>query len=970
MKDPIGAFERLQDGIKRYITSAFGTDSQSFEEERKALLDKPGVLFQEAFVEPLPAYSSGKRLRDLNSEDLGGMTAAGVAAFVSVAESGLFQGEHSLYVHQERMLKAALSGKHAVVVTGTGSGKTESFLLPIMASIIREATAPGAAWNSARSTMQTKWSANSLPAWNDSRRELRGESRPAAIRALLLYPMNALVEDQLSRLRTALDSDEAHSAMDSSLGGNRIRFGRYNGATPVSGHPFKEDGKSNSSARRRLQVAIGTAFSDYMAIRKSIEDRKSRLEEARSNGNERACNQAKKDLSSALKQASFVPRIDPGAAEMFHRWEMQVAPPDLLITNVSMLSIMLMRHADSDIPGDRADSQMFDQTREWLDGDKSRVFHLVVDELHLHRGASGTEVAYLLRLLLDRLGLKPDSPQLRILASSASLDAAAPKTFEFLGGFFGLTPADAEKKFHIDAGELLYQRSVDPSLGDDLAGACIALANEAANPKSTPDPAATLAILIRQQDLGDKIVSAFREKGVQARRLTDIAKRWFPAPQVDALVATRGLLIALGSELELPVPRLRFHWMAKNIEGLWATPVLDSEDPQRRVGTLWPEPASSTSEGRMLEVLYCECCGTQLLCGNKIPLTAGQLAMVPNPAALPGLGAGAGGYELTALAAKIDGLPEASAETRTDLQLHRDLGVVWLVPPEWRMANKSDFEWRQGSVEQSDNGLPLSRADARWAEARINAKTGIVRLGEAKPNSGEARCLWFDATEVPSFQFPGMPQRCPSCGIDYSERRGSRRSPIRSFVTGIARTSHLLTKHLMSLLPEGDARKLVAFSDSREAAANLAVGVDQEQWGHLLRVFVQRELRARARNAANSLQQDILLHIENGRADLAKDALAGAESSLTTSEFEAAKRLRSAALAVTGDPKFASEEDLAVVRRVKAHRAGFVRLDDILRTPIVGSAALTPLWLDFVSRGVNPGGSSLDKRTVSGGGES
>jgi DEAD/DEAH box helicase domain-containing protein len=964
VNDPIGAFERLQDSIKRYITSAFGTDSPSFEEERKALLDTPGVLFQEAFVEPLPVYASGKKLSGLSSVDLGKMVPSGVAAFNSVIEAGLFKGGYPLYLHQERMLTAALCGKHAVVVTGTGSGKTEAFLLPILASIIREATTSGTAWAPARSPRPTAWTATSLPKWDDSRGELRGESRPAAIRALLLYPMNALVEDQISRLRTALDSDEVHAAMDSNLGANRIRFGRYNGSTPVSGHPFREDGKSNKSARSRLQDATKSAVSEYLAVRKSIDDNKHRVLDAQSKGDEAACELAQRDLDRALEQASFVARTEPSAAEMLHRWEMQAAPPDLLVTNVSMLSIMLMRHAHAGIPGDRADSQMFDQTREWLKGDANRIFHLVVDELHLHRGASGTEVAYLLRLLLDRLGLKPDSPQLRILASSASLDAADPKTFDFLGGFFGLAPAEAKHRFHIEAGELLHQGTVDAAFDEDVAKACLALGNEAKYAVTPPDSTPLLAMLRKQLILGDRIVSAFREERIQARRLSDIARRWFPTLGADSHAATRGLLVALGSARDLPVPRLRFHWMVKNIEGLWATPTLGNGDAQRRVGTLWPEPSSGESDGRMLEVLYCECCGTQLLCGNKIPLTAGQLTLVPNPAGLPGLGAGAGGYELTALAAKIEGLPEASAETRTDLQLHRDLGVVWLVPPDWHMTDPTAFEWAQGSVEEDDKGRPLAWVDARWSEASIEAKTGIVRLGVANPGGGETRCLWFDAREAPAHELPGMPQRCPSCGIDYSERRGGRRSPIRSFVTGIARTSHLLTKHLMGLLPEGATRKLVAFSDSREAAANLAVGVDQEQWGHLLRVFVQQELRARANSTLNTLRQNILLNVEAGRDDLAKSALLGAQGSLPPSDFEDAKRFRAAALAVRSDPGLASSEDIELVQRVKTHQPGFVRLDDILRTPPTGSVMLTPLWLDMVERGVNPGGASLVQRTV------
>ena len=97
---------------------------------------------------------------------------------------------------------------------------------------------------------------------------------------------------------------------------------------------------------------------------------------------------------------------------MWSRWDMQDDPPDVLITNYSMLNIMLMRGVEAPI---------FDQTRQWLRSDASNIFHFVVDELHTYRGTPGTEVAYLLRVLLDRLGLAPDSDQLRIISSSASV---------------------------------------------------------------------------------------------------------------------------------------------------------------------------------------------------------------------------------------------------------------------------------------------------------------------------------------------------------------------------------------------------------------------------------------------------------------------------------------------------------------------------------------------------------------------
>src|SRR5262245_60644842 len=107
---------------------------------------------------------------------------------------------------------------------------------------------------------------------------------------------------------------------------------------------------------------------------------------------------------------------------------MQEAPPDILITNYSMLNIMLMRSLEGNI---------FDSTAQWLAQDRrQRVFHLVVDELHSYRGTPGTEVGYLLRTLLDRLGLTPDSPQLGIIATSASIENDA-DSLEFLEQFFG-----------------------------------------------------------------------------------------------------------------------------------------------------------------------------------------------------------------------------------------------------------------------------------------------------------------------------------------------------------------------------------------------------------------------------------------------------------------------------------------------------------------------------------------------------
>jgi len=75
-------------------------------------------------------------------------------------------GDGPLFRHQQRALEAGRVGRSFVVTTGTGSGKTEAFLLPVLDGILRR-----------------------------KREGVRG------VQAVLLYPMNALANDQLERLR-------------------------------------------------------------------------------------------------------------------------------------------------------------------------------------------------------------------------------------------------------------------------------------------------------------------------------------------------------------------------------------------------------------------------------------------------------------------------------------------------------------------------------------------------------------------------------------------------------------------------------------------------------------------------------------------------------------------------------------------------------------------------------------------------
>ena len=88
---------------------------------------------------------------------------------------------------------------------------------------------------------------------------------PYALRSVILYPLNALVEDQIRRLRRTLESPDIHNWLDQNRRGNRILFGRYTGQTAVSGRRFRRNDqgelKPNLTAinrlRRRLRDIAG-----------------------------------------------------------------------------------------------------------------------------------------------------------------------------------------------------------------------------------------------------------------------------------------------------------------------------------------------------------------------------------------------------------------------------------------------------------------------------------------------------------------------------------------------------------------------------------------------------------------------------------------------------------------------------------------------------------------------------------------
>src|SRR5271156_1507184 len=140
MIDPIGSFNQIRDNFLLYLRTAFGTQYPDLDNERERILSQPGVFYQEPWLEPMPRYlSSGKQVSQLTSTDVPGLSQQNLDDFKSLALCGLV-GNFELRSHQLEMLHSVLAGNHSVVTAGTGSGKTEAFLLPIFAYLAKESS--------------------------------------------------------------------------------------------------------------------------------------------------------------------------------------------------------------------------------------------------------------------------------------------------------------------------------------------------------------------------------------------------------------------------------------------------------------------------------------------------------------------------------------------------------------------------------------------------------------------------------------------------------------------------------------------------------------------------------------------------------------------------------------------------------------------------------------------------------------
>ena len=177
--DAVSTSESIKATYRRYLSSLLAVREPKIDAALRKAIDSTEMLDRGPYLEATPPYAPGKSIQALIADDVLS------PEFAKLASEAL-PLDRPLYIHQEQAIRKAAGGRNLVVASGTGSGKTESFLIPILDSLVREQQA--------------------------------GTLGPG-VRALLLYPMNALANDQMKRLRQVLAAYPA------------ITFGRYTGET-------------------------------------------------------------------------------------------------------------------------------------------------------------------------------------------------------------------------------------------------------------------------------------------------------------------------------------------------------------------------------------------------------------------------------------------------------------------------------------------------------------------------------------------------------------------------------------------------------------------------------------------------------------------------------------------------------------------------------------------------------------------
>lgn len=771
----------IRTALREYIEATYHIGHPSIIRQRQLLLDRQGNIFQAPFLESTPRYTPGRKFADLDLDAAVKVLFDALTSTKGDRKPLLFDPP---YTHQATALEVAARDRRSLVVTtGTGSGKTETFLLPVVARLAEEA-------------------AN------------RPESfETPAVRALVLYPMNALVNDQLGRLRLLLGDDRVTSQF-TAWANRPVRFARYTSRTLYPGVRTAAKDQTKLKALEKYYIAlIDQAANDGSPRQKRAQ---SLIKELKARGKW----PAKPDLRAwygSSGQRWQNPRTGefqrammmPDDPELLTRHEVLSWPPDVLITNYSMLEYMLMRPLERPI---------FDATKQWLRDHPDDKFLLIIDEAHLYRGAAGAEVALLMRRLRARLGIPAD--RVKVIATSASFSEP-----ENARAFAAQLTGKELDDFDAVGGMLDLREPADAGSTKDAAALAAIPMDQYYRAEDNESRLAAVAALLEYRNEGRESGAACSALLYQALRdfpplgmlVNDTMKKALPIddlgallfPEADAEVADRAAstLISLASAARLKADEAgllpcRVHAFFRGLPGLWACLDADCTTdrngiPKGPIGALYGQPQRTCECGaRVFELFTCRQCGTAY--------ARAYTDDVENPSFLwqePGRAFRAASGPVEELQ-PIDLLLEEPSEDVGNAELKElDLITGRLNP------NELGDRWRRVWLRYPREG-----------EQRQDGANGNARAGEFVPCGVCGESADFGRTSVQDHQTKGdQPfQALISRQIEVQPpgpQRGDDFAPLRG-------------------------RKVLAFSDSRQVAARLAPNVQDYSLRDAIRPIV------------------------------------------------------------------------------------------------------------------------------------
>ena len=787
---PSRLHSRLKNQLRSYIESAYPLSDPILVRARNYLLENEydkKLLAQEPYIETTQRYKTADEgYRDLGLPEKFGDFLHRISHDYSPGL--LYPG---MWWHQARAFESYIrDGKNTIIATGTGSGKTECFLVPLLSHLYKEA-----------------------------------EERPKSfsqrgVRALILYPMNALVNDQTSRLRLLLGNDDLAGEFRSLHEEARNpTFGMYTGRTPYPGP--RKTGRDAERVKPLMDFYTGNTPGVTKEILNELK-KKGRFP-AKDIKGFYAENLVEHYINSSGKERHkwhWRDRLhtQPGDRELLTRQEMISGTgtlpghaPDVLVTNYSMLEYMLMR------PFERP---LFEETKKWL-AEEGNEFLVILDEAHMYRGSKGAEVAFLIRRLKARLGLIGSENKLRVICTSASLgeDEESKKIIRYFAA--DLTGTDPESFVTIigekelpepaipgDKSTLELLSNVDLKTIDVVATIDELLAT--LNPvfehfghvsldPLVSDEALIFSTLYEILDNHPLINQLLKVTSDGAISLSELAEGLYKtntsaSRKAAEVLVTLGTLARPNTDEPGLVPT-RVHMMFRGLSGLYAciNPYCsgrqDSPGKKALLGKLYIAPRQSCNccGGRVLEIASCRGCGAPYL-----------KAWIPK--------------------GKIDSI---------------------------------DFLWSEveGDVEEVYLLLTAPRHDEFCEEIRVHLKTGYIDLDNNYPDK-QVVTMWLSLKRNNRGQVAKETrfEKCPMCKPPSSRSR----SIISDFKTkGEQAFTALIDAQFAEQPPQTNdpelpnkGRKVLVFSDGRQKAARLAPALEYSHSRDLFRQLLALSVRA------------------------------------------------------------------------------------------------------------------------------